>query len=359
MEFHPAVFRFPEMDAESFAGLKADIAENGVLQPVVLFDGRVIDGRHRWKACQELGRECPTTDFEGSEADALRFVVSSNLHRRHLTASQKACVAVELLEPFAAEAKERQGTRTDIVAKMPQCSGEKARNQAAEVVGVSPRYVQDAKKLKTESPDVFEQVSRGELTLPQAITSVRHSEKVAELRKLEVEEIEKPTGVFDVIVIDPPWAMQKIEREVAPNQTAFDYPTMSQEELLHLEIPAADNCHVWLWTTQKFLPDALELLWAWKLKYVCTFVWHKPGGFQPFSLPQYNCEFAIYATKGSPVFVETKAFFTCFNAPRGKHSEKPEEFYDVVRRVTAGRRLDMFNRRKIEGFTGWGKEAAK
>lgn len=185
----------------------------------------------------------------------------------------------------------------------------------------------------------------------------KRAEIIAKLEDIETKEIKAVQGVFDVVVIDPPWPMKKIERDERPNQSEFDYPTMTEQELSSLNIPSAADCHLWLWTTHKFLPMAFRLLDAWEFKYVCCFVWHKPGGFQPIGLPQYNCEFAVYARRGSPKFIDTKALSTCFQSPRAAHSEKPGDFYSVVRRVTAGRRLDMFNRREIDGFCGWGNEA--
>jgi N6-adenosine-specific RNA methylase IME4 len=170
-----------------------------------------------------------------------------------------------------------------------------------------------------------------------------------------------PTGRYSCIVIDPPWPMQKIEREVRPNQVGFEYPTMSEDELAAFPVPhiAADDCHLFCWTTQKFLFMANRLIEAWGFRYVCQFIWHKPGGFQPIGLPQYNCEFALYARRGTPKFVDLKQFSCCFNAPRREHSRKPDEFYDMVRRVTAAPRIDVFSREAREGFAQYGNEAEK
>jgi len=197
----------------------------------------------------------------------------------------------------------------------------------------------------------------GKLKPSDAIREVRRCAVREHLDSISVREAKAVDGLFDVIVIDPPWPLEKTELDVKPNQVALDYPTMALEEIANMAIPSAQDCHLWLWTTQRFLPSAFGILDKWGARYVCAFVWHKPGGVQPLNLPQFNCEFCLYARIGTPVFLDTKALPTCFEAPRGKHSEKPEAFYAVLRRVTAGRRLDMFSRRVIEGFYGWGKEA--
>lgn len=225
-------------------------------------------------------------------------------------------------------------------------------------LGIDKKTAAIAQQLSKLPEPTRAAIASREVSLSEARREAKRREVKANLEDVAARDVIQPSGEFDVIVIDPPWPMEKIERDLFPEQVELDYPTMDEATLRALTVPAANDCHVWLWTTHRFLPLAFQLLDEWTLKYVCTFVWHKPGGFQPVGLPQYNCEFALYARRGSPIFIDTKALPTCFSAPRGAHSEKPEEFYDMVRRVTAGRRLDMFNRRQIEGFSGHGKEAA-
>jgi N6-adenosine-specific RNA methylase IME4 len=219
----------------------------------------------------------------------------------------------------------------------------------------------DSDRIEAELTPLRHRVAASEAALAQ---SEKRESVLREQLKVAQTPVVVPVAQYGTVVIDPPWPMQKIGREVRPNQVEFDYPTMDYEQLCpwgrqHVVPIMADDCHFFMWTTHKFLPMALRLFDDYGVRYVLTMVWHKPGGFQPIGLPQYNCEFAIYGRKGSPKFTDTKAFNCAFTAARREHSRKPDEFYDLVRRVTAEGRVDVFSREKREGFDQAGNEVEK
>ena len=169
-----------------------------------------------------------------------------------------------------------------------------------------------------------------------------------------------PCGKYRTVVVDPPWPMVKVGREVRPNQTAeMDYETMSVEDIGALDIHSIlePDAFVFLWTTQRFLRAGFDILDGWGLKYMLEMVWHKPGGFQIYGRPQFNHESVLVASMGTPQFTDVRDFSCAFNAPRNGHSVKPDAFYATLRRVTPAPRLDMFARRSIDGFEPWGDEA--
>lgn len=175
----------------------ADIKEHGQREPITLHDGAILDGRNRWRACTELGITPATRPWDG-KGSPVAFVISLNLQRRHLSAGQKAAIAVEALPLFEAEAldRKREAGRSAApgrpaekdVAIVPQVSPDvgRAREQAASTVGVSPRYVQDAKRIKEEAPALFEEVKAGVTSLPRAVRQVEREQNAYEQALKEV-----------------------------------------------------------------------------------------------------------------------------------------------------------------------------
>jgi N6-adenosine-specific RNA methylase IME4 len=361
MEFHEIANVFPLIEGAEFKELVADIAANGLREPVILLDGKILDGRNRYRACVEAGIEPRSVEYSGT--DPVAFVVSLNLRRRHLSEGQRAWVAAQIANLDHGQKK----ADSAIALSQPE---------AAAMLNVSVDSVKRAKVVRDRgAPELQAAVATGQVAVSVAADVARlpgaeqreivarGEGQILEAAAVAAVEAQMPEGKFGTIVIDPPWPMQKIERDARPNQVAFEYPTMTEDELVafgdRVNDAAADDCHLFMWTTQKFLPMSLRLLDAWGFRYVLTMVWHKPGGFQPIGLPQYNCEFCIYARRGAPAFVDTKQFATCFDAPRREHSRKPDEFYETVRRVTVGPRIDIFSREERDGFEQFGNEVAR
>ncbi len=194
----------------------------------------------------------------------------------------------------------------------------------------------------------------------------------AQRNECPLDRLVIPHGGFRTIVADPPWRYGKwgsasdsqTARKKFPNgqwNKEFDLPYsyMSVEEIaaLPVDICASEDCDLYLWTTQKYLPDAFGVMKAWGFKYCQTLTWCKtPRGTGQGGLFCPTTEFLILGRKGR-MPKKSRIDSTWWNVKRtATHSTKPEFFQDLIETVSDRPRLEMFARRQRDGWTVWGNE---
>lgn len=349
--YHPCSALFPMMTGEEYEDLKADIAANGLLEPIWLHpDGSIVDGRNRHRACIETGTN-PEFRTWGGDGSLVGFVVSLNLKRRHLTSDQKAVAALDALPMYEAEARDRMlaGVAPDPTQLFAQ--GE-SRDKAADVFQTNHTYVQMAKNLQERAPDLLNKVRQGETTLRAA-----RWELTARERK---DTPPMPSDKYRILYADPPWQYERSDMDNY-GHTDRHYPTMSLDELLAMRSQIdelTEDCAVlFLWATSPLLPSALRVMQGWGFSYKASFVWDKVR----HNYGHYNSvrhEFLLVGTKGSCTPDEQKLFDSVQTIERSdEHSEKPEEFRHIIDTLyTHGKRLELFSRRRVDGWEGWGNE---
>ena len=174
-EFHEYASIFPMLEGEELEALRADIEENGQINKIILYQGKVLDGRNRYRICEMLGIEPETIVYPGD--DPLGLILSQNLHRRHLDESQRAMVATKLATlPKGRPAKSAnlpiclQNTEKQ---EVPAQNAAISQPEAAKLLNVSERQVRSAAQLRREAPpEIVEQVERGEKTVHAALKEI-------------------------------------------------------------------------------------------------------------------------------------------------------------------------------------------
>jgi ParB-like chromosome segregation protein Spo0J len=174
MQFHPLADCFPLIEGDDFKALVGSILANGQREPIVLFEGMILDGRNRYRACLEAGVEPRTQEFSGTFDAARKLVIDSNIMRRHLDTSQRAMAATRLAK--LADGQRQVGKFADVPTQ----------DEAAKLLKVSERTVRDARKVIDHGePELIEAVDRGEVAVSKAA-------KIAELPQDEQGEALKP-----------------------------------------------------------------------------------------------------------------------------------------------------------------------
>jgi N6-adenosine-specific RNA methylase IME4/ParB-like chromosome segregation protein Spo0J len=366
LAFHPLAGLFPLMEGAEFDELRDDIKQHGLLEPLCEFEGKLLDGRNRLRACKASGIPIPSNMVEHFDSkkhsDPLSWVISKNLKRRHLNESQRAWVAAKL-------ATMRQGERMDLkpanLRKVNQAA-------AASMLNVSERSIQNAAVVREHgTAELQHVVEQGDLAVSLAANAARLpaeqqreiAKKAADgetnvVRKVIKQHIRKQdeerilglapiAGKFKTLVIDPPWKydMDFLGRG-APN-----YKTMSHEKLLALPVEswAEENCHLYLWVTNAMFPDAIELMAKWGFRHNTVLTWCKPhyGMGTHFRGQTEHVIFGIHGTLRTRV----SNIGTWFAAPPlGEHSEKPEKFYEIVRAASYPPFGEAFQRKARPDF---------
>lgn len=173
----------------------------------------------------------------------------------------------------------------------------------------------------------------------------------AEMRdedEARVKSLAPVIGKFRALVIDPPWDYEWLS---IAGRAAPGYATMSHEELLALDVAqwAEENCHLYLWTTNNFMTRAVDLMAHWGFQHKCVLTWVKPR----WGLGSYfrnSTEHVLFGMRGE-LRTRSDSIATHFRAPLGKHSEKPEEFYDLVRAASHEPFGEVFQREDRSDFT--------
>lgn len=406
VRWHEYADLFPWIEGQALKELEADVAERGIVEPIVFLDSAILDGRNRYTVARSLGIEYPRCDYLGD--DPLGFVIAKNLVRRHLTDQQRAMVAGKL-------AKLPPGRPTNT-----RPDGGVSAAEAAKIMDVPERSVVRAKTIQREgAPELVSAVEKNEVSLasgvdlaalpvseqievlrqanPKALNEVvkqARAKKQAE-KKAKRAEREKtlaakhaalPDKRYGVIVADPEWAFDVYSEETGMDRAAANhYPTSDLETIMSRDVPsiAAADCILFLWVPVPHLVEAICVLDAWgfaqierdsktghlkpiksKCQYVSSWAWLKDKIITGY-WTRGKHEVLLIAKRGSPVapamgdqlpsWLEGDAV----QAPSGEHSSKPEVFLEWIEKMWPNTPKIELNRRGQgrPGWSVWGNEA--
>lgn len=383
---HPLADMFPMIPEAERRLLADDIVTFGQRDPIILLDGMVLDGRNRQWACGFADVEPIYEEYTGD--DPLNFVLSKNLHRRHLTESQRALIAAAIVD------WERGVNQTTAGPANLQT------RRAAEKLSISERAVYSAKRIHEKgAPELLDAIRAGKVTIHtgEAISELQHSEQAKVIREekkaivAKAKEIRSDQQkvkhavrmttmgmiadrgaatapaelgrVYPVYYFDAPWQFG-VHSEVTGREKSAEnhYPTMPTDDIIALMsglIGGTNPAVCFAWATNPMLLDALRVLDACGFTYVHHWIWDKEvAGTGYWGRDRH--ELLLIGRRGDVAApLPGTQPETVHRERKGKHSAKPAFFAEQIERLYPGLpKLELFCRDPRPGWDAWGYEAA-
>lgn len=379
------------LSKDEYEILKANILSEGIRNPLVVWQGILLDGYHRYKIAQEYKLEYKTIEVDLPDREAAKeWIYANQLGRRNLTEQEASYYRGKIYsarkQPHGGqipgrgssqngnsirtivELGDQYGVSKNTIIRDEQFS--KAVDKVVDEIGTEARKAilsgqanvpkKDVEKLievKQEAPELIGPVLNGSITLQEALKAIKKAEREKEIQE-KVSEIESnaftpPSKKYDVIVIDPPWPYgTKYDPE--SRRSASPYPEMSLEDIKAIQLPCNKDCVLWLWTTHKFMRYSFDILDNWGFRDVAILTWVK-NRMGIGSWIRSQSEFCIMAVKGNPKINLTNQTTIIYGELR-EHSRKPDEFYQMVDKLCVGYKIDWFSREKRKGWSQYGAE---
>ena len=383
---HPLAELMPVMGSDEYEALRSDIQTNGQHELIKVFEGIILDGRHRYRACCDLDLQPKIEQWTGT--DARQYVVSVNLKRRHLSANQRALAAASV-----ATAARGRNKHTAVAAP--------SQEEAAALFDISPDSIQRAKKVLADAdPAIIEMVRKDELAVAKAAQVAKLPKKdqlkalrtkkveilaqadeikakqCAKVRKERIKTIQtrvannKPLstagGPFSLIYADPPWRYEATGQSGSRLRIENQYPTMEIDDICALSVASIcdDDAMIFVWVPSSLIEAGLRVMKAWGFDYVTQAVWHKKGGNADYLGGVFfqGHETLLVGKRGNglPMPKPDNKVSSVIVAPREVHSKKPELVYDMLEAMYPefkGNFCELFARNAHEGWSSWGNEA--
>jgi N6-adenosine-specific RNA methylase IME4 len=390
--------RMRALRPEKVAEIAESIQTQGLLQPIVVRPrGRgsfwLVAGRHRLEAVRELDLDrISAVVLDGLDADAaLLAEIDENLVRADLSPAERALHVgrrkelYEKIHPDTVSVRKRggpgRGKRNesraatsfidDAAAKMGKHRATIARDAAratkiaglADVIGTSLDEGEEldalAKLPESAQADLIARAKAG------GRVTARHTAKLLRRKEREVELADATAAasealgqkLYGVIYLDPPWRYENPPVGDVARANENHYGTMPLDEIKALKIPAGPDVAVFMWATIPLLDVQMEVLAAWGLKYKSAIAWEKDREGTGYWI-RGQVELLLIATRGEvPAPAPGEQLPAIVRTPRGRHSEKPDCFAEMIANLFPNvPKLEMFARKTRPGWDVWGNE---